>query len=204
MPPGCQATAVVGVIGDCRECDPCLSDSSRSRRCSLLQHGYFARRDERRLLRAGHARPRSRARQRLLVPPSKREAVGAYRERFVAPLRRPSGKRSDGSSCRLRAGQQAPGRCRSHRPRLTRSASTFASTDVVPARHPSSRQSRTPRWSAQRLDGRRRAASRDWRGAHGSDRDARSPAFSAVIVPTCGAVCLLRVTFLSSVVGGSR
>jgi hypothetical protein len=35
----------------------------------------------------------------------------------------------------------------------------------APDAHPSSCQSRTPRWSTQRLDGRRRAASRDWRRA---------------------------------------
>ena len=42
-----------------------------------------------RLLRAGHARPRSRARRRLLLPPPKREATSAHRERFVAVPRRP-------------------------------------------------------------------------------------------------------------------
>jgi hypothetical protein len=87
---------------------PTLSDSSRSRRCSWRHHASFLAEHERALLRAGPARPRSRARLRLLLAQPRREAAGTSRERLVAAHRRPN-RESPGGRLRRCAGY-APAR----------------------------------------------------------------------------------------------
>ena len=69
---------------------------------------------------------------------------------------------------------------------VRRSASTFVTAESAPASHPSSWQSPTPSSSASAAEGRRRRASRDWRGAAGWSAAAAGAPFVLVRVPWCG------------------